>query len=222
MSSDFGDDSGEAMLRWAERVGERGGARALIEAAGRLRGSAAEVRERPHGTSAGPGMREWARLDLATVADDPAGLEPALVSRLREAGVESIAVDLDGSRALLFRVSDADRVAAAVGAKARGKLPCVVVDCGAATTFTVLDQDGALVASTYAWIKLRQEQPDKAVAALVAAKKLSDNATLIENCDRLVNGKTKHFSNAGLGDAWYSLYLEEPKIKPQRQVVRGY
>lgn len=56
MSSDFGDDSGEAMLRWAERVGERGGARALIEAAGRLRESAAEVRERPHGTSAGPGM----------------------------------------------------------------------------------------------------------------------------------------------------------------------
>ena len=41
----------------------------------------------------------------------------------------------------------ADRVAAAVAAKARGKLPCVVVDCGAATTFTVLDQDGALVAS---------------------------------------------------------------------------
>ena len=45
MSSDFGDDSGEAMLRWAERVGERGGARALIEAAGRLGGSAAEVRD---------------------------------------------------------------------------------------------------------------------------------------------------------------------------------
>lgn len=83
-------------------------------------------------------------------------------------------------------------------------------------------EDGALVASTYAWIKLRQEQPEKAVAALVAAKKLSDNATLVENCDRLVNGKLKHFSNAGFGDAWYSLYLEEPKIKPQRQVVRGY
>ena len=41
---------------------------------------------------------------------------------------------------------------------------------------------------------------------------------MIENCDRLVNGKYKHFNNAGLGDLWYSLYLEEPKIKPQRQV----
>ena len=34
----------------------------------------------------------------------------------------------------------ADRVAAAVAAKARGSLPCVVVDCGRATTFTVLDE----------------------------------------------------------------------------------
>ena len=41
----------------------------------------------------------------------------------------------------------ADRVAAAVAAKARGSLPCVVVDCGRATTFTVLDENGALVAS---------------------------------------------------------------------------
>jgi hypothetical protein len=79
-------------------------------------------------------------------------------------------------------------------------------------------EDAALVALTYAWIKLRQDEPQKAVAALVAARKLSDNQTLIENCDRLVNGKYKHFNNAGLGDLWYSLYLEEPKIKPQRQV----
>ena len=41
----------------------------------------------------------------------------------------------------------ADRVAAAVAAKARGSLPCVVVDCGCTTTFTVLDENGALVAS---------------------------------------------------------------------------
>ena len=43
----------------------------------------------------------------------------------------------------------ADRVAAAVAAKARGSLPCVVVDCGCATTFTVLDENGALVASSF-------------------------------------------------------------------------
>ncbi len=40
-----------------------------------------------------------------------------------------------------------DRVSAAVAARAKGKLPCVVVTLGTATTFTVLDQTGALVGS---------------------------------------------------------------------------
>lgn len=78
-------------------------------------------------------------------------------------------------------------------------------------------EDGAFVACVYAWMKIKQDQIDKAVAALVAAKKLSDNAILLENYERLANGKTKHFSNANFGDLWYSLFLEEPKMKPQRQ-----
>lgn len=41
----------------------------------------------------------------------------------------------------------ADRVAAAVAALAKGKLPCVVVDLGTATAFTVLDKTGALAGS---------------------------------------------------------------------------
>lgn len=41
----------------------------------------------------------------------------------------------------------ADRVANAVAAHERGKLPCVVVILGTATTFTVLDETGALVGS---------------------------------------------------------------------------
>ena len=40
-----------------------------------------------------------------------------------------------------------DRVAAAVAARAKGKLPCVAVTLGTATTFTALDQSGALVGS---------------------------------------------------------------------------
>ena len=40
-----------------------------------------------------------------------------------------------------------DRVAGAVAARAKGKLPCVVICLGTATTFTVLDQSGALVGS---------------------------------------------------------------------------
>lgn len=40
-----------------------------------------------------------------------------------------------------------DRVIAAVAAKAHGKLPAVVVDCGTATSFTVLDENGVMVGS---------------------------------------------------------------------------
>lgn len=82
--------------------------------------------------------------------------------------------------------------------------------------------DGAFAACVYAWMKVRQEKYDDAVAVLVKAKKLSDNATLLENHERLVNRKYKHFNNAGFGDQWYSLYLEEPKVKMQRQQQRMY
>ena len=83
-------------------------------------------------------------------------------------------------------------------------------------------EDGAFLACTYAWIKLRQEDQARALAALVAAKKNSDNAVLIANYENLVNGRAKHFSNAGFGDNWYALYLEEPKMRPQKAQQRMY
>ena len=78
--------------------------------------------------------------------------------------------------------------------------------------------NGAFLASVYAWIKLKQEQPESALEALRNARKSSDNQVLIENIDRLVNGKFKHYSNSGFGDTWYVLALEEPKVKNQRQM----
>ena len=83
-------------------------------------------------------------------------------------------------------------------------------------------EDGAFAACVYAWMKVKQEKYDDAVAALVQAKKLSDNEVLLDNYDKLANQKYKHFSNAGFGDLWYSLYLEEPKVKMQRQQQRMY
>jgi len=56
----------------------------------------------------------------------------------------------------------------------------------------------------------------------VEAKKVTDHPAVVENWDRLVNGKVKHFSNAALGDSWYSLYLETPKIKQQRVQQRPF
>ena len=75
----------------------------------------------------------------------------------------------------------------------------------------------AFVASVYAWIKLKQDDEQAARAALTAAKNKSDHPVLLENHEKLVNGKAKQFSNAGFGDMWYALFLEEPKMKPQRQ-----
>ena len=46
-----------------------------------------------------------------------------------------------------------DRVAAAVAARAKGKLPCVAVTLGTATTFTALDGSGALVGSRTALMR---------------------------------------------------------------------
>ena len=48
------------------------------------------------------------------------------------------------------RALGGDLVANAVWAACRGKLPCVVVDLGTATTFTVLDKSGALVGTAIA------------------------------------------------------------------------
>ncbi len=79
-------------------------------------------------------------------------------------------------------------------------------------------ENGAFIASVYAWIKIRQEDQETALDALRAASKTSDNMVLRENIDRLANGKVKHYSNSGFGDTWYMLALEEPKVKNQRQM----
>lgn len=82
-------------------------------------------------------------------------------------------------------------------------------------------ENRAFLASVYAWMKIRQDQPQEALNALLDCKATSDHPVLLENIDRLTNGKVKHYSNSGFGDVWYALALEEPKIKPQRQ-MRGF
>jgi RNase P/RNase MRP subunit POP5 len=84
------------------------------------------------------------------------------------------------------------------------------------------NDDAALLYSLYAFIKVKADDIEAALAALVAAKKVTDHPVILENWERLSNNKVKHFSNAALADAWYSLYLEEPKMKPQRVQQRMY
>ncbi len=77
--------------------------------------------------------------------------------------------------------------------------------------------NGAFLACVYAWIKLKQQNPQAALAALRAASKLSDNQVLLDNLNKLANDRRKDFSNAGFGEQWYALALEEYKPKPIRQ-----
>ena len=73
-----------------------------------------------------------------------------------------------------------------------------------------------LLAATWSWILVRRGDADGAFKALTEALKKSDNATLKANHENLMNNRVAHFSNSGIGDQWYSLFLEEPRVRMQR------
>ncbi len=73
-----------------------------------------------------------------------------------------------------------------------------------------------LMAACYSWILVKRGLIDDAFKALTEALKHSDNETLKRNHEHLMNNRVLQFTNSGLGDQWYSLQLEEPKIKAQR------
>lgn len=80
-------------------------------------------------------------------------MTPVLEGALKLLGVQDVLAVSSGLKTGLNIRSEqprqigSDRVACAVAARAKGKLPCVVVSFGTATTFTVLDQSGALIGS---------------------------------------------------------------------------
>lgn len=78
-----------------------------------------------------------------------------------------------------------------------------------------------LLAATWSWILVRRngdkDEGASAFEALTEALKSSDNEVLKRNHEILMNRRVAHFSNSGLGDQWYSLLLEEPRVKTQRQ-----
>lgn len=81
---------------------------------------------------------------------------------------------------------------------------------------------GALLYGLYAWIQNREGDVDGAFATLMAADRKMENATIKRNIDLLRNNKPKQFSLAGLGDEWYALGLEEPRVKMQRSHERQF
>ncbi len=77
--------------------------------------------------------------------------------------------------------------------------------------------DAVLPYSLYAWILVKQERYDDAISTLNNAKQKTSNEVIAKNWEMLVNKKYKHFSNAQLGDAWYALALENPKLPKMQQ-----
>jgi len=77
--------------------------------------------------------------------------------------------------------------------------------------------DNVLLAATMSWIQVHRDDPSAAFKTLTEALKKSDNEVLKHNHECLMNNKVAHFTNSGLGDQWYSLFLEEPKVRMQRQ-----
>lgn len=76
---------------------------------------------------------------------------------------------------------------------------------------------GALLYGLYSWMLVQDKDIDTAHKVLIEACEKMENETLKRNRDTLANNRINQFSNAGLGDEWYALHLEQPKVKMQRQ-----
>lgn len=95
-----------------------------------------------------------------------------------------------------------------------------------ATARTRYDQS-ALLYGLMSWIYVREGKIDEAFKLL--DKGCKDNSvvegpasTLKRNHDLLANNRVKEFSNAGFGDAWYALFLEEPKVRYERRAPNRF
>jgi hypothetical protein len=79
---------------------------------------------------------------------------------------------------------------------------------------------GTLLYGLMSWIYMQQGESEKARMLLVKAKDITSDATLAGNWELLANNKNSAFSNAGLGEEWYALYLENPPL-PKQQRMHG-
>lgn len=77
---------------------------------------------------------------------------------------------------------------------------------------------GTLLYALMSWVYMKQGESEKARQLLAKAKDVTANETLAHNWEMLSNNKDSAFSNAGLGDEWYGLYLEAPPMPKQQRV----
>ncbi|MCC7300689.1 MAG: hypothetical protein IT583_06390 [Verrucomicrobia bacterium] len=79
---------------------------------------------------------------------------------------------------------------------------------------------GTLLYGLMSWIYMQQGEAEKARLLLAKAKEITGDKTLASNWELLSNCKDAQFSNIGLGDEWYGLYLEAPPA-PKQQRMHG-
>ncbi len=84
----------------------------------------------------------------------------------------------------------------------------------------------ALLSAVMSWIYVRRDRVDAAYELLERACRDNNvdeepNAALARNRDALANNRVRQFSNASFGDAWYSLLLEEPRMRIERRPPPG-
>ncbi|MDQ8205384.1 hypothetical protein [Pelagicoccus sp. SDUM812003] len=77
---------------------------------------------------------------------------------------------------------------------------------------------GTLLYGLMSWIYVKVGEPDEARRVLLKAKKATGVDTFTRNWEHLSNNREKSFSNAGLGDEWYSLHLETPPAPKQQRI----
>jgi tetratricopeptide (TPR) repeat protein len=84
------------------------------------------------------------------------------------------------------------------------------------------DEQGTILYALYSWVLVAENRINDAVAVLAEGKTKCENPILAQNWDHLANGRQRRFSNAGFGDSWYSLHLENmPMPKAKAQVPFG-
>lgn len=79
---------------------------------------------------------------------------------------------------------------------------------------------GTLLYALMSWIYVKEGEVEKARQLLAKAKDTTGDPALAHNWEQLSNDNHKKFSNAGLGDEWFGLYLEKPPV-PKQQRMRG-
>jgi len=80
---------------------------------------------------------------------------------------------------------------------------------------------GTLLYGLMSWMYVQVGKVDEARQILLKAKEKTGNETFKKNWEHLSNDRVKSFSNAGLGDQWYSLYLENPPAVKQQRMKQG-